>query len=81
MLFCSFIDDACKAGVPVVILTAHSKMGEKVTRFVANLPFYASIENGKRCGTLALCQWYDALKMVMPIIHFWRDILVTQDMW
>ncbi|XP_027089649.1 CBBY-like protein [Coffea arabica] len=29
-----FIDDACKEGVPVVILTAYSKMGEKVTRSI-----------------------------------------------
>lgn len=33
----SFINDASKEGVPVIILTAYSKLGEKVARFVVIL--------------------------------------------
>ena len=37
---CSFLDDAFKEGIPVVILTAYSKSGDKIARFVATKVSY-----------------------------------------
>lgn len=32
--FCSFIDNAYDEGIPVIILTAYSKSGEEIARYI-----------------------------------------------
>ncbi|GAA0159411.1 phosphatase [Lithospermum erythrorhizon] len=45
-----FIDDACKEGVPVVILTAYSRSGEKVVRSIAERVVEESMSKIKIVG-------------------------------